>query len=591
MRRLPISANSETLRSVAVNAKQILEDHPVTTLVVGREQSIEWIIRRMPGVVYRCSADPQLTMHALTHGVTDLLGYPAGDFIDNAVRSWASVIHPEDRGPLAELLSTMLESGPGQPVQIEYRLLTADGRERWVQQKAWVVCDEQGAAVGLEGFIFEVTEHRLMQLAEAERLVAYERHQRALVALATNAAVAEGRLEEFVSLTTRLVADAVVVDRVGVWLFDDRRSNLQLVDLYTRNSETHERGPLLAVADCPVYFAALNSGRTVVAPDAQHHPHTREFVDAYLRPNGIVGMLDAVIRVSGEVVGILCLEQVAEPREWQRHEVEFAGEVADQLALALHNRARIAAQAREKLLQEQLLHSQKMDALGRLAGGVAHDFNNLLMAISGSAELLDMRLQDATLRSSAQDIIDASQRASELTEQLRAFSRQQPLALQDIDLCVTVRKLGRMLRRSLGRGVKLVVSVPDEPVIVHATEGLLQQLLTNLLVNARDAVSHDGRIEIMVEVVEFSESINDLPESLPVGRYASMCVMDDGVGMPPEVQARVFEPFFTTKPAGEGTGLGLATVYSIARRCEGTVKLMSEVDEGSQFYVLLPLVE
>jgi PAS domain S-box-containing protein len=574
-----------------VNAKEILEDTPTTTLVVGGEQSFEWIIRRMPGVVYRCSADPLLTMHALTHGVTDLLGYPAGDFIDNAVRSWASVVHPEDRGPLVELLSATLASGPAQPAQVEYRLLTADGRERWVQHKAWVVRDEKGAAVGLEGFIFEVTEHRLMQLAEAERLVAYERHQRALVALATNMAVVEGRIEDLVALTTEVVADAVEVERVGVWLFDDRRAQLQLVDLYRRSPEVHERGLSLATADYPVYFAAVSSGRTLVIDDAEHDPHALEFADVYLRPNAVVGMIDAAIRVGGEVVGIICLEQVTEPRVWQRHEIEFAGEVADQLALALHNRARVAAAAREKLLQEQLLHSQKMDALGRLAGGVAHDFNNLLMAISGSAELLEMRLEDATLRSSAQDIIDASQRASELTEQLRGFSRQQPLELQDVDLCVTVRKLGRMLRRSLGRGVRLSVNVPDEPVVVRATEGLMQQLLTNLVVNARDAVSHDGRIEIMVEVVEFTQPVSDLPESLPVGRYASVCVMDDGVGMSAEIQAQVFEPFFTTKPPGEGTGLGLATVYSIARRCAGTVKLTSEVGEGSQFYVLLPLVD
>ncbi|PRQ04797.1 ATP-binding protein [Enhygromyxa salina] len=574
-----------------MNANQTLDDAPVTSLVVGREQSFEWIIRRMPGVVYRCSADPQLTMHALTHGVSDLLGYPAGDFIDNAVRSWASVVHPEDREPLIELLGSMLESGTAQPDQLEYRLITADGSERWVQHKAWVVRDDQGVPVGLEGFIFEVTEHRLLQLAEAERLGAFERHQRALVTLATNPAVAEGRFEALVALTNELVTEAALVERAGVWMFDERRTKLELVDLYLRTPETHECGATITAADFPNYFAALNSGRTVVAHDAVRDPHTLEFTETYLLPNQIVGLLDAAIRVGGEVVGIICLEQVGEPRIWQRHEIEFAGEIADQLALGLHNRARLAAQAREQLLQEQLLYSQKMDALGRLAGGVAHDFNNLLMAISGSAELLEMRLEDATLRSSAQDIIGASKRAGELTEQLRAFSRQQPLALHNIDLCVAVRKLGRMLRRSLGRGVKLVVNLPDEPVIVNATEGLIQQLLTNLVVNARDAVRHDGRVEVEVEVVEFSEDVSDLPESVPAGRYASLSVEDDGVGMPPEIQARVFEPFFTTKPAGEGTGLGLATVYSIARRCEGTVKLTSEVGEGSQFFVLLPLVD
>jgi PAS domain S-box-containing protein len=573
-----------------VNANRSLEDTALTTLVVGREQSFEWIIRRMPGVVYRCSADQQLTMHALTHGVADLLGYPAADFIDNAVRSWASVVHPEDRQPLVDMLGAMLDDASAQPAQIEYRLRTADGTERWVQHKAWAVRDGQGASVGLEGFIFEVTEHRLMQLAEAERLVAYERQQRALVALATNAAVVEGQIEQLVALTTELVADAALVERVGVWLFDERRTKLQLVDLYRRTPGIHEHGLSFTAVNYPIYFAAMDSGRTVVAHDALHDPHTREFSD-YLQAREIVAMVDAAIRVGGEVVGIICFEQVAEPRVWQRHEIEFAAEVADQLALGLYNRARLAAQAREKLLQEQLLHSQKMDALGRLAGGVAHDFNNLLMAISGSAELLEMRLDDATLRSSAQDIIDASRRASELTEQLRAFSRQLPLALHHIDLCVTARKLGRMLRRSLGRGVKLTVSVPDEPVIVNATEGLVQQLLTNLVVNARDAVSHDGSIEVIVDVVEFTEPVSDLPELLPVGRYASVSVIDNGAGMSPEIQAQVFEPFFTTKPPGEGTGLGLATVYSIARRCEGTVKLTSEVGEGSQFNVLLPLID
>jgi PAS domain S-box-containing protein len=580
---------------VNLTAKQTqLEDDATTALVVGREQSFEWAVQRMPGVVYRCAADSQLSMRALTHGVAELLGYPASDFIDNAVRSYASVIHPDDRAAIVERLHEILDAAAAQPEQLEYRVVTADARERWVQHKAWVVRDEHGKPAWLEGFLFDVTEHRLLQLAEQQRLAAYGRQQRALVALAT-AAAGKGTIAEVASLATELLVTAVEVERASVWLLDPTRSHLELIDLFVRATATHEQGFKIPTAEFPAYFTAMRSGRVIDAHDAALDPRTREFADSgYLRSHSITAILDAAIRFGSEVVGTVCLEYVGAPHVWQAHEIEFAGEVADQLSLALHNRARGEAQAREQQLQEQLLHAQKMDALGRLAGGIAHDFNNLLMIIGGSAELLEMRLDNATLRSSAQDIIAASRRASELTEQLLHFSRQQPLARYDLDLAAVVGKLERMLRRLLGRGVKLEVLLPEEPAIVCATEGLIEQILTNLVVNARDAVSQDrnnpGHIEVTVEVIGFSHEITDLAEPVPPGRYASICVADDGVGMTPEVRARVFEPFFTTKPAGQGTGLGLSTVYSIARRCNGMVKIASEPGQGCSVYVLLPLV-
>jgi PAS domain S-box-containing protein len=577
------------------NVKQahIEEDAP-SALLVGREQSFEWAVQRMPGVVYRCAADSQLSMRALTHGVAELLGYPASDFIDNVVRSYAGVIHPDDRDVIVRRLREIVDAAAAQPEQLEYRVITADGRERWVQHKAWVVRDEHDHPAWLEGFLFDVTEHRLLQLAEQQRHAAYERQQRALVTLAT-AAAGKGTIAEVAALATELLANAVEVERASVWLLNPARTHLELIDLYVRSTASHEQGIKLPAGDFPAYLSAMRSGRVIDAPDATIDPRTSEFTDSYLRPLGIVAVLDAAIRIGSEMVGTVCLEYVGAQHVWQGHEIEFAGEVADQLSLALHNRARSEAQAREQQLQEQLLHAQKMDALGRLAGGIAHDFNNLLMIIGGSAELLEMQLEDPTVRSSAQDIVAASRRASELTEQLLSFSRQQPLARYNLDLCAVVGKLERMLRRLLGRGVNLEVVLPEEPTIVCATEGLVQQVLTNLVVNARDAVSQDrnkpGHIEVTVEVIGFTHEITDLAEPVPPGRYASICVADDGVGMSPEVRARVFEPFFTTKPAGQGTGLGLSTVYSIARRCNGMVKIASEPGHGSSVYVLLPIVD
>jgi PAS domain S-box-containing protein len=576
-----------------MKVKQIpLEDEPMPTSAW--EPNFEWVIQRMPGALYRCAADEQLSMRALTQGVADLLGFPASDFIDNSTRSYASIIHPDDRDDVVTRMRAILDRGAAQPSQLEYRAVTADGHERWLQQKAWVARDDRGRAVELEGFIFDITEHRLLQIAEQERLAAFERQQRALIALATTTAAADGALENVAALATELIAGAVDVARAGVWLLDQTRTKLRQIDLYVRSTGAHEQGAELPAVDYPAYFEAIRSGRVVDAHDALTDPRTNEFADAYLRPLGITSMLDAGIRFGSEVVGTVCLEHVGAPRTWQRHELEFAGEVADQLSLALHNRARLDASAREQLLQEQLLHAQKMDALGRLAGGIAHDFNNLLMIIGCSAELLEMRLDDPTLRSSAQDIISATARAGELTEQLLAFSRQQPLQRYELDLTAAVANLERMLRRLITRGINLEFMIPDEAVKVCATEGLIQQVLANLIVNARDAVRKDvknpGMIEVTLEVVEFDEQITDMPEAVPPGRYASLCVADDGPGMTPEIKARVFEPFFTTKPAGQGTGLGLATVYSIARRCEGMVKLTSEPGKGCRVFVLLPVL-
>jgi PAS domain S-box-containing protein len=559
------------------------------------EPCFEWVVERIPGVLYRCVGDSQLTMQAMTNWTVELLGHPAGEFIDNALRSYASVIHPDDRAAVVERLRHMVEVGATAPEQFEYRVIRADGHERWVHQRAWLVHDEHGQAEGVEGFLFDVTAHRTLMLAEQQRHAAHERQQRALVTLATAAAATEGSVEKLASLATELLVEAVDIARASVWLLDQTRSHLELIDLYVRGADAHELGTMLPTAEFPDYFEALRSGRVLDVSDAMSDPRTHEFVDRYLRPNGVVAVLDAGIRLGSEVVGAVWLEQVGTARAWQAHEIEFAGEVADQLSLAMHNRARGEAQAREQTLQEQLLHAQKMDALGRLAGGIAHDFNNLLMIIGGSAELLEMRLDDPTLRSSAQDIISASRRASELTEQLLSFSRQQPLARYNLDLCAVVSKLERMLRRLLGKGINLDVIIPDEPTMVCATEGLIQQILTNLVVNARDAVTlarkKPGNIEITVEVIGFAHEITDLAEPVPPGRYASICVADNGVGMSPEIRARVLEPFFTTKPAGQGTGLGLATVYSIARRCDGMVKITSEPGRGSSFYVLLPIVE
>ncbi|MFO7567883.1 MAG: ATP-binding protein [Enhygromyxa sp.] len=411
---------------------------------------------------------------------------------------------------------------------------------------------------------------------DAERQLEHVRRQRCLVELATHPALVEGRLEELARLANERVAELADVERVGVWRLDSGAEQIELVDLFIRSSGIHQHELTLSASRCPVYFEALRAGRSIDAHDALTDPRTCEFADDYLRPLGIVAMLDAPIRVAGQVVGIFCLEQVGEPRRWRKHEVEFAGEVADQLSLALLNRARLEAQVEQEELRAQLYHSQKMDALGRLAGEVAHDFNNLLMAIGGNAELLAVSLRDPQLHRSATEIVEASVRAGELVTQLLRFARREPLELRTLELGEVVRSLEGMLRRLLGKRRRFEVQIIDQPLWVRASETLIQQVLTNLVVNARDAVGESGHIRVELDVLDSG--------------HARLRVSDDGSGMSLETRAKAFEPFFTTKQAGHGTGLGLAMVYSIVRRCEGVVDIDSELGRGTTVTVLLPLV-
>jgi PAS domain S-box-containing protein len=240
-------------------------------------------------------------------------------------------------------------------------------------------------------------------------------------------------------------------------------------------------------------------------------------------------------------------------------------------------------------LEEQLRQSQKMEAVGRLAGGVAHDFNNLLTAILGHAELLKHALPEGNVsRRQAEQIHRAATRGSQLTGQLLAFSRKQVMQPRVIDLNGVVVGLTAMLHRLIGEDVELLESLSSSLWRVKADPGQLEQVLMNLVVNARDAMPRGGRIILHTRNVELGP---ESPLGLPAGRYVLLEVADSGHGMTRETRARVFEPFFTTKQRGKGTGLGLSTVYGIVAQSGGLVTVESEPDQGASFRVLLPAVD
>jgi PAS domain S-box-containing protein len=244
-----------------------------------------------------------------------------------------------------------------------------------------------------------------------------------------------------------------------------------------------------------------------------------------------------------------------------------------------------------KRLEEQYRQAQKLEVVGRLAGGVAHDFNNLLTAIGGTAAvLLDDLPEGSPLRADLLDIRGASERAASLTRQLLAFSRKQVLQPRVLDLNTVVAGTDRMLRRVIGEDVELVTVLSPGAGCVRVDPVQVEQVLSNLALNARDAMLSGGRLLVQTREVAVPEGGSPDWPGVPAGAHVMLAVSDNGTGMDDETRARIFEPFFTTKPQGKGTGLGLATVYGIVQQSGGHVLVHTEPGHGTTFQIFLPRV-
>lgn len=248
-------------------------------------------------------------------------------------------------------------------------------------------------------------------------------------------------------------------------------------------------------------------------------------------------------------------------------------------------------QTDKRLLENQFRQSQKMEAVGRLAGGVAHDFNNLLTAILGFAEMtLEQTPEGDPRRTDIGHILHAGHSATALTRQLLAFSRKQILAPQVLDLNALVGEMQPMLRRLIGESVEMVTVLEDRLLRINADRGQLEQVIMNLVVNAKDAMPGGGTLRLVTDMVNLDDRfVAENPGSAP-GHYVRLTMTDTGTGMSPEVLAHLFEPFFTTKDQGKGTGLGLATVYGIVKQSGGYISVNTREGQGTAFAIHLPSV-
>ncbi|MBA3671902.1 MAG: PAS domain S-box protein [Gemmatimonadaceae bacterium] len=278
------------------------------------------------------------------------------------------------------------------------------------------------------------------------------------------------------------------------------------------------------------------------------------------------------------------------PVEVVTHEMEFAGRHA-RIAVMYDMSERERMRERQEALAEQLMQAQKMEAVGRLAGGVAHDFNNLLSVVLGAAEQLDSELPEASrLREEVRDIRDSAARGAALTRQLLALGRRETRAPELMDLNAVVVATERLLVRALGRHVRLEMAIAPVPLTTVADPAQVEQCIVNLALNARDAMPDGGRLRLATRLTSLDAGAAAVL-GVGAGAYVAIDVEDTGIGMEPATCERAFEPFFSTKPRSEGSGLGLSTVYGIAKQSHGAMTIDSAVGQGTRVTILLPRAE
>jgi signal transduction histidine kinase len=384
-----------------------------------------------------------------------------------------------------------------------------------------------------------------------------------------------------------IVMAAMQVDRVGVWANSVAGDAVQCRYLSQRSTSDTFSGTVLRQPDFPLYFAALDDHRAIVANDALTDSRTSELRTTYLEPLGIAALLDAPLYGSGHVVGVVCHEHVGEPRAWTTAECDFAMAVADNVARLWEEHLRLRAEKTLRGFEAHMAEIHRMEAVGRMAAGVAHDFRGVLAAMSGFTELaLRAPGLSADVNRYLSQVLKAATRGERLVKEVMEFGRDD-MAIQPrvLDVRSAVESLQSMFRVLSSSKIvcKFETDAPVSRVFIDPSQ--LERALLNLVLNARDAMPEGGELTVRVEdvVVPGNDEHDD------ANTYVSIAIRDTGLGMDEDTLSKILRPFFTTK--GEhGTGLGLAIVDQIVTRAGGFIRFHSQPDQGTTAIIHLPRI-
>ncbi len=444
---------------------------------------------------------------------------------------WADGVHPDDLQRCLEIYTGSFDLR--EKFSMEYRLRRHDGEYRWLQDDGAPRYDSSGEFIGYIGFCLDISESKRLEMELAKN-------------------------NEFMAAILDCLSDGVVAC--------DQHGTLSLFNRSIRAFHGLPEQPL-----CPEQWA--------------------EYYDLFEK-DGVTRLKTENIPLFRALHGqeVTDQELVIVPKGAKSHTVlatgrqlvSRGGEVLGAV-VSLHDVTLV------KTLEEHIRHSQKLDSIGTLAGGVAHDFNNILTVIISAAALLEMdAADDPEQRKLITQISGSAERGAKLTQSLLAFSRRQSINRQLENLATIVNVMQDFMGRIIGEDILLTTYLPDEPLMVMIDRGQIEQVLMNLAANARDAMPHGGILDIAVSHVENDGRLQELEGCRP-GDYALITVSDSGDGIDKTTQQRIFEPFFTTKVMGRGTGLGLSMAYGIIRQHDGMIHVYSEPGDGTTFRIYLPL--
>ena len=392
-------------------------------------------------------------------------------------------------------------------------------------------------------------------------------------------------LKTIIRNVTETAAQVLQVERASVWLLVDQRRTLRCVDLFELSKGTHSAGITFRVDDFPEYFAALDRRKTLPAELAVTDPRTCGLVDAYLEPLGISSLLDAAIFVGGDLIGVVCHEHIGPHREWTTEERDFAGSMADVLALKIRTAELEEARLVMRVQATQIAESRRLDSLAEMAAGIAHDFNNILSVVISDAGLIANRPDShPETVEIARRIQSVGWAGAALSKDLMSFARPGANSSRVHRPAELVTAQQPLLQAAAGDQHPIELNVHSTAGRVLIAAEHLERLVLNLVINARDASPRGGPISITVDA---TESQDDDGQS---GHYLRITVADQGEGISPELLPKIFDPFFSTKGQGVGTGLGLTVVDQIVKYAGGFIRVDSAVGKGSRFQVYLPRV-